>query len=479
MTANLFPQDILNAVSYSADAVTQAAVTLHVATTGSDTTGNGTAAKPFATPTRAYAALPRTLAHPCKILVGAGSYPLGAWPETINSVFVGNGSLSLVGVGTPSVVSGPHAVTGVAPIGSAGYLRLTVGAGGLGAQDTRCGDFVHVTAGATPDVAYAIAQNSATTLDIGIQVVAPVGGETVYIVRPAVKCTIDKAFICAGAQCVDFGTAALTDDNCRLILHNIWLDGSASPYTNNVVDVTSTSGRYAGSIMDFVRFDGPPASVMGTLLVHDTGINSYGASVADWKTDGATGLTNLGAYGGPGLSVTSNGDREDSDVCCYGDVLITNCYARGELDTVSGSLEATLCTAGSFFIPPRATAELWGLLIVGKVGNAGFDLHGGTVTMDYCHVLRGSNAIRIHDLCQCRIADTSCDPVDVTLSGMEIEALCSIQQHSLLPNLLGATPAKAAFAFMTPAVPVLGTAWLGTSGDTVDDGKGSRITYIA
>ena len=99
--------DQLDAVLEGGSYVTTQDMTLYVdGTLGSDADGDGSVGSPYATVARAYEDIPRYVRHECKILVAAGSYA-GGWPTSIAPVFEAAGSLSIVGVGTPTVVSGP------------------------------------------------------------------------------------------------------------------------------------------------------------------------------------------------------------------------------------------------------------------------------------------------------------------------------------------------------------------------------------
>lgn len=139
---------------------TTGAMTIYVATTGNDNTGTGAVGSPYATVERAYADLPKTLKHECKILVEAGNYASG-WPKSIAPVFEDDGSLAIVGVGVPAVVSGPWTVTGVADLGTGGQ-RLTIAAGGLGAVDSLCGQWVMIATGGHPGSAHQVVANTDT-----------------------------------------------------------------------------------------------------------------------------------------------------------------------------------------------------------------------------------------------------------------------------------------------------------------------------
>ena len=76
-----------------ADLATTADITYYVATTGSDTTGDGTSGLPFATIQHAIDLLPQIINHVVTINVASGTYA-----ETVTiSGFVGKGKLVLVG----------------------------------------------------------------------------------------------------------------------------------------------------------------------------------------------------------------------------------------------------------------------------------------------------------------------------------------------------------------------------------------------
>ena len=67
-------QGVLNGNLYGLNFNTQVNTTIYVATTGSDTTGDGTSGKPYATPNKALSILPKFIDHRYIIDIAAGSY---------------------------------------------------------------------------------------------------------------------------------------------------------------------------------------------------------------------------------------------------------------------------------------------------------------------------------------------------------------------------------------------------------------------
>ena len=91
----------LNAMQDAAGLTTHK--TVYVATTGSDTTGTGTQAAPFATINKALASIPKNLnGYSATINVAAGTYP-----EKVSITNFGNGTLKITGtVGETATISG-------------------------------------------------------------------------------------------------------------------------------------------------------------------------------------------------------------------------------------------------------------------------------------------------------------------------------------------------------------------------------------
>jgi hypothetical protein len=97
------------------------------------------------------------------------------------------GSLAVVGVGVPTVISGPHTITGSAVLGAGGHL-LTVAAGGLGAVDSLCGQSIMVTsAGVRQGFVYLIVANTDTTITLVYTDAPPQNADVFSTVTPPVK----------------------------------------------------------------------------------------------------------------------------------------------------------------------------------------------------------------------------------------------------------------------------------------------------
>lgn len=81
---------------------------VYVATTGNDTTGNGTAAAPFKTITKALSVIPKNLAGKnASITIGAGTYP-----EAVTVSGFSGGSLTLTGVTNAAITINSLSIIG-------------------------------------------------------------------------------------------------------------------------------------------------------------------------------------------------------------------------------------------------------------------------------------------------------------------------------------------------------------------------------
>jgi hypothetical protein len=472
MQANLLPQDVRGSVSYYFGGVTVAPITKYVATTGNDTTGKGTVALPYATVDRAYQDMPRVIAHECKILVTAGDYATG-WPESIAPTFIKEGSLAIVGVGVPRHVSGPWSVTGVADLGLGGQ-RLTIGAGGLGAVDGLCGQMVMIATGGHVGNGHMVVGNSDTTIDLILQTDKPHNADTFNLVNPAVKIVVPKAYIGYENHGVHSGNS-WTPISSRLILHNIWLDFTASPTMVEALRLAGIAGGNQGVTLDFVRIDCANPSY-GAIHVDSLQINYPVQYSSDYVADGGTAIANIGADYKPGLTITSTDDRAARLVYLYGSrVSFSNICVKGWV--LCGYL--SYASFGFFGVgilsSGRSKISTGTGIVVGKAGSPAIDSgYDGSNDLNTTHILLGSCALRLYIDAKAWCTDLTCDIVGVTGSAVDVGEHSSLILTGAHANFVGATGARAAYRFTAPAVDINGAAWPAV-GAGVTDAMGSFI----
>jgi len=451
---------------------TTGALTVYVDAAGSDTTGKGTAALPYATVERAYADIPGIIRHECKILVGAGNYADG-WPTSIAPIFEGDGSLAIVGVGVPDVVSGAHSVTGVALLGAGGQ-RITVGAGGLGAVDSLCGQTMMIATGGTPGYAYHVAANTDTTIDVVIQATPVVNADTFNLVVPAAKIASDGFYLKYDSRGVGtWDGGGFLMKNSRLILHNIWLDMSGAPTPVDTLQIEGTQPR-GGPGFKFVRID-LPATVYGSMVLRDTAINgeTVVAFSDDYATDGGTGIDNLFGFEEIGLAITNTAARDSLMIYAYGNVYIGHAEIKGTLKIYRGNVAVGRAAIGMFEAGTGAGFRGSTLLAEGKAGSACMMFGLCDASLQSTYISKGTNAVVLKSGARLELEDNvECDPINITAYAMRAD-VCTVRHRGALANFVGAS---GAYELDAPTVSVTGAIWMAVDGTGSTDGVGSFIT---
>ena len=241
MEAELYPSDILAGIVLPA---TTKNLTIWVSTTGDDTTGNGSAGKPYLTITKAFEQVPHVIRHKINVRIGAGAYT--DWPRVIRHVAEGDGQLTVEGLGTPTVVAGPFTLTGAADLGSGRGWDLTVATAGWGVDDY-AGKFIRFTdTGDLIDRIIPVHRNSADiieTLDTATYGASiPAAGTTFNVIEPTVEVTLAN----------DSSVFDLTSNGIRrganFIFANLWLD---NPTTERVAFNFVNTGRVGTGLVKF------------------------------------------------------------------------------------------------------------------------------------------------------------------------------------------------------------------------------------
>ncbi len=463
--ANLFPrqQTLLGATS--------APVSLYVATTGDDDTGEGTALNPYATVERAYADLPKTLKHECKILVEAGNYASG-WPKSIAPIIEDDGSLAIVGVGVPAVVSGPWTVTGVADLGTGGQ-RVTVGAGGLGAVDSLCGQWVMVATGGHPGNVHQVVANTDTTIDLIKVTDGPHNADTFNLVNPAVKIATEGFSIVYAAHTACEMDGSFVVRSSRLAMHNLYLDASAATLWAPI----SMQGRQGdtGSYWSLVRIDAPAGTYNAVELTNFVLPQVARPLSDDYITDGATGVTNLGD--GCQLSIAGGIARNTRAVYSYGRCALWGLVSEGAI-YLAGETSGGYCAFGGL----EAYAlnfDFVNLVIVGTAGEQAIVICGGYAYLAYVHVLLGTNALYLKNAARASLRSVSCDATGITVGAALLEAACTLTMKGALTGFVGASAGgDKAYKFVVDAGAVKSDTWPAANYGSDTDTKGGVIVRI-
>lgn len=185
-------------------------------TSGSDEDGDGSSSKPYASlEFMNSGSFPTYINHTYNI-VFLSDYTYDG-NLNFNIDFGPNGYLALIGVGNPSVVSGPFEVltTGILDDGVGRFVQAT---GAVGADPS--GQFLMAADGTDIGVAQAIhsmaAADTLITVNGSFLNIAP--GDHVNVVRPPVTITCDHiAFQCRNAK----GYTSLSKGNARISCYNL------------------------------------------------------------------------------------------------------------------------------------------------------------------------------------------------------------------------------------------------------------------
>lgn len=191
MQAQLASEDIRDATTAL---YTTRDLTIYLATTGSDLSGDGSIGNPYATWDKALEQVPLYIEHRVRIKASAGTYH--SFPRHLRHNCGRHGLLSMEGKDTPTTVAGPFTVgtatlVGKDPAYPAGW-DLTV-AGAAWVPDCWYGKFIRFTSGANEGVCAAIGYNSSDTISINAVFFDVIATDTFIVVDPSVRIEMEFA----------------------------------------------------------------------------------------------------------------------------------------------------------------------------------------------------------------------------------------------------------------------------------------------
>ena len=166
MQAQLVSQDQRGAVAYYFNGVTVADIDLYIDPAGSDVTGKGTAALPYATVDRAKLDIPRRVEHMVHLHVAAGAY--GAMPDWTEFSYGTNGWISVDA--SAAMVDASAVLTvdagGAVDVQAYNVVDIPIVGGGLGVDAYR-DKYVEILTGAGAGYQVSVIGNTATTIRVG------------------------------------------------------------------------------------------------------------------------------------------------------------------------------------------------------------------------------------------------------------------------------------------------------------------------
>jgi hypothetical protein len=426
---------------------------------------------PFATVNKAYSTLPKFINHDCRILVEAGDYPSG-FPESIAPIFGENGSLLITGVGAPTAVMSGLAVTGVTDL-SGNVQRVAIGAGGLGADDSLSGQFLHITAGTSPGYCVLIAANTSNSIDVIHSSKKVVNGDTISTINPAVKVGGTKTKI----QISNLGAHAHDDANwlfkSRIAIQNIWLNFEGSTFSQGVFAVEDCD-----ILLEFVRISANYTS--HTPIRFKNAYHRYNStfySTNEHLALAMTGLVNSTGFEKIGFSVTWNNARDDHRMLeVVGDCEVSQFVIMGGLYLTQARIYSWYSSVGNIE-SYAGNIELNAAFIVGTTGVNNIYALNSVIRLYTVYFEHGNYALELRNGCNGAFEKCLCSATNIAQSAINANVLTQIRLKGAHAGFLGANAARAAYVFVAPAVDIEGAAWP-ANGAGATDSMGSWVVRV-
>jgi len=457
--------DQLDTLLVPVDDVTAANTDLYVnSTTGSDESGDGSIAQPYATIVKAYNTIPHWIKHRVRLLIAAGTYTED-FPSFVGNKFSDNGSLAFIGVGVPSVVAaGPFTLTGSAAVGTNAGLKLTAAAAGF-TVDAHYGKFARLLDGTRINYAYPVFANDADDIWSINFTNKPSVADTFDIVKPAVTITAQRVTFDLSNQAEMWDSSWA---NARIAVVNINLDFSASTATGGLL--TAIGPGYLW--LDFVRVVMPAGVYEPVMLVGGPTINYYLPLDSTLLASSGSSVVQIGAAEMSGFTVERVGGPPGSlgDFGIYNSsIRMLGSVCRGDIIVYESGGRFTRCAAGRLMtFVSKIICE--NSMFYGKAGSIGFSSHAGTTALlVYCHVLTGTSAFRSGSA-DLGLVGCTCEGT-LTGYGLEADALSKVRITGAIT--LAGISGDIEWSAPTPATT---SAWPAADGTSVNDGLGAVVT---
>jgi len=442
--------------------------------TGDDQNGKGTVPLPYKTPLRAYADIPRRVAHACSIQIAAGNYPAGSFPRAIDNVLVGGGSLTFYGKGAPARKAGTGGPHTVASIAATDITQIVTVAGAAWTVDEFCGCWLRVITGGHPKQTFPIYGNTAGTISIPLDAYSEAvhAADSIEIIYPSVKVAIEDLDIFYATRAVMLNASY---KGAHLVFANLWLNASASASTYGQLRIHSESTAMDGPDFEFVRFDGLSYGI----VVDNVNINRASPIDNGYVAGSSADIANMGrASSGAGLSLVSAIGRADPLVYACGESKLDMVTMTGQLNMARGAwlyfsggasqiIADTCPLGGELYAWLAGVAASAGLSVSGGLWYALFDVAGDCT---YAIETKDGAIVRLHGECKC--SATLC-----TLSALRIGAMCKVTTDHALAGFLGATALQCAYICQM-GVAVKAATWP-AAGTYVTDAKGGEFLRVA
>lgn len=404
------------------------------ATAGSDETGDGSAAAPYAS-MWFFDHLPKRINHEVNILFTSNYVVENYQPLIVDFEFGHDGYLNFVGVGAPEVVEGPLTVaaTGDVASGASIYIQMTAAVG------DHPGEFLLCTSGAPQDHAGAIHSRTGTDTYImtkgNMTGLAP--GDTFNVVRPSIHFQCRSLTV---ACRLNTWYSAIVRTNGRIGFMNMQLD---IPNSNDARNSLLIDCQSVPTAMSFVQLN-PPDD--GSWMLK-SGLNTQSG------LNGAETLSNSGVATICGSGTESNQHFaglaiKDTGKNFFGTVTKGGCAqwlaTRGLINlTKDCKLNHVSCQRLASYL---ATSEIMNTIAEGRANSGaggGLESYNSLHDIDKFTVFNSDNIIALisQSTITLQSTDQSATYSTITGYGVYFKSSAFIELQDAGTNLFGATGA--------------------------------------
>jgi len=350
-------------------------------TSGSDTTGDGSASAPFATFTKAFSVVPYVVKHVVTIRPTAGTYT--DWPDLIAHRFDG-GTIVVDASGlTPTTLSGPHTIAAVTPLTQQAWSWMYFGndiqaSGSPGwTPDAYRGKFALFANGPRANEMSAIFYNDTDEIRVGIDGGSPWQvGNTFSIVEQAVTISTNK----------------------RMHIRGEWSSkpflglglGYGAQFVIAGIKFTSSYASRSAYVLENIDIRTPFCSFVDTAF----GSGTVEISTSYWNLAGPTGLLDQsGLEGSYSLATYVETDTLGNRSVQSWDSNLKLITTRDQIFTLGKATDITHCMCGECIVA-RADYAYLDTLYVEQQGynGGGLNTEDGYMILYYAWVERGAQA---------------------------------------------------------------------------------------
>lgn len=378
---------------------------------GDDINGLGNIDSPFASVSRALAAIENTVInHRVRILVDnttAGvltGYTDDVWylPHDIRS-----GSLSIVGVGPYIETFADQVLSAYAALGSGGHQYSVAGAPWI-ANEWQ-GSFMVPQDGAAKDRAFSVQQNSTGALYTHKYTTIPGAADTVHGIAPPVSINLNKITI--KGQGPDIVAANVLGS--RIAIANLRLNFTDSTHTEGQFETDSAEQRVYLDFVTMIFKDG----TTNNLQLKNSRINEYEPVDDSIELISASGVDALGTVAGPGFTCYRKTKGLADAIMAFIDESTVNRMTiteniGGEALGTARLFSCALGGGSAVYVP------LWYLDSCFCSNNGAVDAFSftmGDLKFTQSYIQAGNNGIKVSNA-RVYLADMVCDPAIVRFS---------------------------------------------------------------